>query len=108
MDADFMDQVERLRVAVGFPLQVSSAFRCPDHNAAISSTGRDGPHTTGRAIDLRVYGAHAHTLLEAALALDFTGVGIAQRSRDRRARFIHLDDLTPDDGHPSRPWVWSY
>jgi len=109
MDDDFMEMVERIRELCGFPLPVSSAYRCPTHNAAVSSTGLDGPHTTGRAMDIRIYGHRAWSLLEAALEVGhFTGIGVAQKNRDRGARFIHLDDLTPDDGFPSRPWVWSY
>ena len=97
----FMDKIESLRVSLGFPLPVTSAARCPKHNANVSGTGPTGPHTTGRAIDLQVQGQRAYLVLSAALAMGFTGIGIAQKGG---TRFIHLDDLAG----PTRPNVWSY
>ena len=98
---DFMNKIESLRVSLGFPLAVTSAARCPAHNARVSGTGTAGPHTTGRAIDLGVQGHRAYLVLSAALSMGFTGIGIAQKGG---TRFVHLDDLTG----PTRPNVWSY
>lgn len=101
---DFMDKVEQLRVSVGFALPVSSAARCPTYNARVSSTGRTGPHTTGRAIDLVVDRKKAHMVLAAALKMGFTGIGVQQKGT---GRFIHIDDLPDAEGQP-RPTTWSY
>jgi zinc D-Ala-D-Ala carboxypeptidase len=101
---DFMDKVEALRVALGFPLEVSSAARCPKHNAKVSSTGSTGPHTTGRAIDLAVRGAQALRVVQAALAAGFSGIGVQQKGA---SRFIHIDDL-PNTPSCPRPTIWSY
>ena len=103
MAPGFMLQLELLREQLGFPLYVASAFRCPEHNVQVSTTGANGPHTTGRAIDIRVYGGQAHQLVRAATERGFTGIGVRQRG-DYATRFIHLDTLV----HPKRPWVWSY
>jgi uncharacterized protein YcbK (DUF882 family) len=99
-----MERVERLRLAYGSPLAVTSAMRCRQHNAAVSETGDDGPHTTGRAIDFLVDRGDAYDLLRLALQMGFTGIGVQQRG-DRR--FLHLDDL-PDAPRQPRPTVWSY
>jgi uncharacterized protein YcbK (DUF882 family) len=102
---DFMQRVQRLRDAVGFPLHVSSAARCPTHNAKVSGTGLTGPHTTGRAIDLAVSHLQAfHVLRGAIVTGGFTGIGVQQKGK---SRFIHLDDLPNAPGQP-RPTVWSY
>lgn len=103
-EKDFMDKVEALRVAVGFSLPVSSAARCPEHNARVSATGRTGPHTTGRAIDLAVDRQKAYMVLSAAIAMGFTGIGVQQKGS---GRFIHIDDLPNKEGQP-RPTTWSY
>jgi len=103
MDEEFMEMIESLRVAVGKPLGVSSAYRCSEHNAKVSSTGPNGPHTTRQAIDLRCYGNRAHEVLEAAVLEGFTGIGVSQNG-NHAAGFIHLDTLTGNN----RPWVWSY
>lgn len=104
-DQDFMQKVEALRVLYGKPLKVTSAYRCPDHNARVSSTGRTGPHTTGRAIDFAVERADAIRLIALALSMTtFTGLGVNQKGQ---GRFVHLDDLPNKEGQP-RPTVWSY
>jgi len=100
-EPDFMLKVQSLRNQLGFAMPVTSGARCAAHNAAVSATGRAGPHTTGRAIDIGVRGLHAYQLVRAALAAGFTGIGISQKGT---SRFVHLDDL--DD--PSRPTIWSY
>lgn len=106
MDEDFMWRLQDLRETYGRPMRVTSAFRCPDHPAEAHrrDTGRLGPHTTGRAIDIAVQGGEAYALLRIAIRMGFTGIGV-QQSGDKR--FLHLDDLTNDDGFP-RPWIWSY
>ena len=101
-----MERVERVRIMVGFPLQVSSAARCPAYNAKVSKTGMTGPHTTGRAIDFKVFGASAFKVMEAMLAEGFTGIGVSQKG-PHGERFIHGDDLPSAEGQP-RPTVWSY
>lgn len=102
---DFVAKLDRLRETVGFALIVSSGYRCAVHNAAVSTTGQNGPHTTGRAADLAVSRHAAFWLLEAAMTSgEFSGVGVQQKGT---TRFIHLDDLTEPE-HAPRPSVWSY
>jgi len=103
MDAVFMDWLIALRRAYNQPMPLSSAFRCPAHNVRVSGTGPDGPHTTGRAVDVRVSGKRAYELLSLALVMGFRGIGLNQRG-DHARRFIHLDDLDLFN----RPWVWTY
>lgn len=101
---DFMDKLETIRVAYGKPMKVNSAARCPAYNEKVSSTGRTGPHTTGRAIDIGVSGSDAHRLLRVAMRHgNFTGIGVQQKG-PHVSRFLHFDDLTGEN----RPWIWSY
>lgn len=99
---EFQDALERLRVSFGKPMRLSSAFRCPEYNAQVSSTGENGPHTRG-AVDVLAWGAEARSLVGAAIAMGWSGIGIAQ-SGPRRSRFVHLDT----QAGPTRPWIWSY
>lgn len=105
MDADFMPKIVMLRRLLGFPFIVSSAFRCPEYNQEVSSSGPAGPHTTGRAIDIVVGGANAMRLVVLAPAHGITGIGIKQHGPWNK-RFIHLDDLQAP-AYP-RPTIWSY
>jgi len=105
MEDVFMSKLDNLRQSMG-SMRLSSAYRCPKHNAATSKTGTTGPHTTRRAVDVLVTGRDALRLVSEALRLGFTGVGIKQHG-PHGSRFIHLDDLpnTPDQ---PRPHIWSY
>lgn len=106
MDADFMKKLIALREHLEFPFIVSSAYRCPKHNEKVGATGKQGPHTTGRAIDIKVSGVQAYKLLQYAAQFGFTGIGVKQVG-PHNSRFIHLDDLAHTDGFP-RPGMWSY
>lgn len=123
-------RMNRLRMIRNKPTALSSAFRCSVHNQAVSSTGPDGPHTTGQAADVRCAGADAREVLYAAVLVSaveaglltteqaqgwlpamlrhgFTGIGVAQKG-PHGSRFIHLDDLADADTAGPRPWAWTY
>lgn len=104
MSSGFIDMLDDLREACGFAMPVNSGYRCPDHNAKVSSTGRTGPHTTGRAVDIRVSRKEAYELLMWASRMGFTGIGVKQHGE---VRYIHLDNLPAAEGQP-RPTIWSY
>ncbi len=106
MDATFMSKLQLIRSQLGKPMPITSAYRCPKHNANVSSTGTSGPHTTGHAADIRIYGRDAHRLVEIAIRVGMKGIGIRQKG-SRKGRFVHLDDLPNRDRQP-RPWIWSY
>ena len=99
-----LDRLERVRVKCGFPFKISSGYRTPEHNAAVSATGLDGPHTTGQAVDVVVGSGQAYKLVAVAIDEGFTGIGVQQKGD---TRFIHLDDLPNTPASP-RPAIWSY
>lgn len=104
MSLDVVNKLDQLRERMKIPLRVTSGYRCPDYNAQVSTTGRNGPHTTGRAADIAVAGPDAFRLVRhCTLGGWFTGIGVHQRG-DHAKRFIHLDDLDGD----GRPWIWTY
>lgn len=98
-----MELMEIIRVDFDRPMIVTSAYRCPEYNDEISSTGLNGPHTTGKAMDIKIYGSDALDLLHWSLYHGITGVGIKQ-SGNYEKRFIHLDTIQND----YRPGIWTY
>lgn len=104
IDRQFVTELDNLRHKMGFALPITSGYRCPTHNAKVSSTGLTGPHTSGRAADLAVDRFNAFRVLKAALDMGFTGIGLQQKGG---GRFVHLDNLPNSAGAP-RPTVWSY
>src|ERR1043166_8388810 len=92
VETEFMDRLERLRAAYGKPMILNSGYRSPEHNVQVAETGPNGPHTTGRAGGVRVSGPDAVHLLQLALGLGFTGIGVQQKGA-LDSRYLHLDDL---------------
>ena len=100
MDELFMRKVVRIRAKLGFPFSVNSAYRCPEHNNNVSSTGLDGPHTTGRALDIKANSRQKALIMRAAAEEGMTRFGIAKS-------FVHFDDLTGGDGFDESV-IWTY
>jgi len=105
VDPRLLDKLESLRILCGFPLHITSGYRSPEYNKKVSSTGENGPHTTGLAVDIAVSGAPAWTLVSFATHLGFKGIGVQQKG-PFPSRFIHLDLLAAPQ-YP-RPALWSY
>lgn len=103
MDAAFMDRVQVMRTEARFPFPVTSAYRCPEYNAKVSSTGRTGAHTHGRALDIAVPSHRLYDFWRLAYLHGFTGHG-----HGAHKGFCHIDNLTPADGFAARPNAWTY
>lgn len=106
MDDFFMNLLERIRIEFNQPMIVTSGFRSKKYNEAISKTGKDGPHTTGKAADFLICGLPADNLISIAKRFGISGIGIKQHGPYNK-RFIHLDCLANSDKHP-RPILWTY
>ena len=107
MHSEFMEKLTSLRADWGQPMVVTSAYRCKNHPIEAKKIAQGKPpgtHESGRAVDIAIQGEDAYNLLCAALGHGFSGIGVNQKGS---ARFIHLDDLTRDEGWP-RPTIWSY
>jgi uncharacterized protein YcbK (DUF882 family) len=81
-----VDALEAFRALVGKPVKVDSAYRCPEHNAAIGGAGKS-EHVEGLAADIRVEGMTAVELEAAARKIPpIRGIG-----RDDHQQYIHVD-----------------
>ncbi len=103
MNDTFMQRLDQLREDMGFPFPVTSAYRCEKHPIEARKKA-PGAHSTGHAVDIGVSGNKAYRLLQAALEVGLTGIGVNQKGS---SRFIHLDDIENSPSRP-RPWIWSY
>ena len=100
INSDLLDLLQTAREVVG-PLQITSAYRCPEHNNNVSSTGLSGPHTTGKSVDIHVSNSQNRKELIDYFSNKVSGLGIAKT-------FIHIDLLTEEDGFDVRPNCWIY
>jgi len=105
VDEVFLDRIQRLRNELGHPLIITSGFRSLEHSIERKKKS-PGAHTYARAIDIQISGERAYYLVQTALEMGFSGVGVKQ-SGDHSKRFIHLDDMSSEDNYP-RPTLWSY
>lgn len=103
MEPLFMDLVQRLRELYGKPMPLSSAYRCHRHPSEINKAS-PGEHCDGLAVDVLCRGAEALALLNLALNLGFTRIGVQQKGA---GRFLHLG-LSPTGGRLPSPMIWSY
>jgi zinc D-Ala-D-Ala carboxypeptidase len=106
LDEEFMDALERLRQACGFPLLSNSCYRSEAYNETLKDSVAHDAHTQGKAIDLRCFGEQAHTILRYAGRCGFVGIGVKQAGA-YEGRFLHLD-TAPSQPTAPRPGVWSY
>jgi len=112
MDPLFMARLEVLRKRCGdLPLYVTSGCRCKAHDQRVSPKMKGvGPHAVDSgagvaAVDIRVAGLRAYRVLQEAVLLGFSGVGIRQKGPWEK-RIIHLDDCR--EPMSPRPRVWTY
>ena len=83
---EMVSLLQKLRDDVGFPIKISSGYRCPTHNANVGGHPNSS-HMEGLAIDISCSGEKALKIVEAGIRLGFVGVGISQR----KGKFVHLD-----------------
>ncbi len=92
MDVRMLEHVNLVQKKLGGQreIHVISGFRSPEYNAMLVRTGRraarNSLHMQGQAIDLQIPGVHPKQLRQAALELQYGGVGYYKRSR-----YVHLD-----------------
>ncbi len=100
MQQAFMVRLQQIRISFRRAMVVTSGFRCPEHDRAVSGAG---VHPTGRAADIAVSGRDSFRLLDLAIGKGMTGIGLKQHG-PHDERWMHLDDTSG----ATRPWVWSY
>ena len=98
---ELINKLQSLRTELDFPFVITSGYRCSTHNSAVSKTGANGPHTTGKAIDIAVRDSQHRKQLIDYFSPNVTGLGIAKS-------FIHIDLLYEEDGFEMRPNSWVY
>lgn len=95
VQASFVHKLDNLRYLCDFPFVITSGYRHATHPAE-AKKATPGTHNRGIAADIAVNGgAQRRKLVEAALSMGFTGVGVADG-------FVHLDIRN------TTPVLWCY
>ncbi len=86
MDPRFLETLDKLRELYGYPISISSGYRCAAHNAKVEGK-TDSQHLHGKAADIRtgeIGGERRYRLLKLAMEL-FEGIGVGKN-------LIHVDN----------------
>jgi zinc D-Ala-D-Ala carboxypeptidase len=95
MEPEFIEKLDELREACGFPFIITSGYRSPEHSIELRKKV-PGTHAQGIAADIKVNGAaQRFIIVEKAHALGFGGIGVAHG-------FIHVDI------REKTPVLWCY
>jgi len=84
MNSEFLQRLDLLREACGFPFVITSGYRSPSHSIEIKKA-KPGTHAQGIAADIMVNSsAQRRAVVEAAIQLGFNGIGVHDD-------FVHVD-----------------
>ncbi|SEO15865.1 Peptidase M15 [Paracoccus alcaliphilus] len=92
INEDALDRLQELRVMLGKPLIVNSAYRSPEHNKRVGGA-KASQHLNGCAFDISMANHDPVTYIAAARKAGFKGIGTYPRSN-----FVHIDT------GPARSW----
>lgn len=95
-DDDFLDRLQALRIAVGKPIRITSARRCPLRNARVKGAAFS-QHKISIALDISLAGHDPVALARAAADVGFKGIGFGRS-------FLHVDARVRPPGWVGR---WS-
>lgn len=102
----FMNWLLAVRLCYNRPMIISSGYRTPQHQQILPGGRTTGSHVSAEAVDVKVYGPHAHELQKVAHHLDVIGMGVHQTD-EHASRYLHLD-MWDDAPEGVRPNLWSY
>jgi len=84
MQPEFLQRIDLLRDACGFPFVINSGYRSPSHSKEAHKS-IPGTHAQGIAADIKVRDGYQRArVVECAIALGFNGIGVAKG-------FVHVD-----------------
>ena len=84
MSSEFLQRLNLLREACGFPFVITSGYRSENHSIEIKKE-KPGTHAQGIAADIKVNnGAQRRAIVETAIQLGFNGIGVHDD-------FVHVD-----------------
>jgi uncharacterized protein YcbK (DUF882 family) len=99
MDRNTVTDVDAAREDAGIPFVITSAYRCPDHNAEVGGVSSSA-HVRGYAVDIACEGSRSrHKIVAALQRRGFNRFGIA-------GDFVHVDADKDPDKSANVMWVY--
>lgn len=82
VDTELLNRLEKVRLALGAPIKITSGYRCKEHNAKVGGAPKS-MHVMGRAADIKATDMLRLMMLVRTM---FTAIGDG-----RNKGFIHVD-----------------
>lgn len=98
MNPVLLEKLDELRDLVGYPIYVTSGYRCPPHNRAEGGV-ENSQHVMGTAADIYSNHITAEGLAELAVQVGFDGIGLYVEDG-----FVHVD--CRDNGESPAYYRW--
>lgn len=83
-DTELSSKLQTLRTYVGKPVNITSPYRCPSHNAAVGGA-RASFHMEGKAADFIIYNMNVWEIGKICEAIGFNGIGVYDDG------YVHVD-----------------
>lgn len=89
IDVDLVNYLQKIRDHFGKPVNISSAYRCPTHNAKVANASSKSKHMYGMAADIKVSGINPPEVAKFAESIGVLGIGLYDTNSD--GHFVHID-----------------
>lgn len=102
VDLDHVEKLQQLREDLNSPIRITSAYRCPDHNAAVGGS-KNSQHKKGTATDIQVKDMDPNEVADACEHFDGLGRYDTFTHIDSRGYKARWDNRTKKDYLPEEP-----
>ena len=89
VDETLVKYLQRIRDHFGARVTVTSGYRCPEHNDAVSHASKTSKHMQGMAADIVVEGVKPAQVAAYAESIGILGIGLYETAAD--GFFVHID-----------------
>ena len=92
IDEKLVKYLQQIRDNFVVPVNISSGYRCPQHNGATKNASKTSRHTKGQAADIVVDGVAPAEVAKYAESIGIKGIGLYETKND--GYFVHIDTRT--------------
>lgn len=89
IDDDLVKFLQNIRDHFNAAVNISSAYRCPTHNAKVANASSKSKHMYGMAADIKVTGVEPAEVAKYAESIGVLGIGLYDTDAD--GHFVHID-----------------
>lgn len=89
IDEKLVAYLQQIRDHFEKPVNITSSYRCPQHNAEVKNASKNSQHTKGKAADIVIKGVEPAEIAKYAESIGVLGIGLYDTDLD--GHFVHID-----------------